>query len=311
MIVARKFTAPIKASAPSAGEQRVHADPLLHYGEHERDPERLPHARLKELADRAAFELDRLAQAADRHARFEGSGGALQYRAGLLFAALLHQPARALRDEEHRDQQKQRRQGGDGEHPAPALVTKKRQAPVGEIGEQDTGDDRHLVEGDELAADARGRDFGDIERGEEAGRTDRESAPQASEQESARHAHDMPKRQQHGERRADRRESEQSGRQQERLPAAPTVAKRAGEGRADDATGKQAAGGDLSPQFGEVPQGPEVDDRAADDGNVEAEQQPRSRSHGRNEGDEDSASGPLQIRAGPRCGRLRICVHRV
>ena len=82
-------------------------------------------------------------------------------------------------DEEEGDEEGDGGDGGGGEHPAPARGAEEGERPVDEVGEQDAGDDGHLVERDEAAADAVRGDLGDVEGGEDGGDADGDAADEA------------------------------------------------------------------------------------------------------------------------------------
>jgi hypothetical protein len=86
--------------------------------------------------------------------------------------------------------------GGDDlhpEHPAPCRIVEPeqrgrrpcdaREIPVGDECAGQAGDDHDLLDARKPTADVRGDDFGDVDRGEHAGRTDAEAADDAGEHE--------------------------------------------------------------------------------------------------------------------------------
>src|SRR3984885_7254466 len=100
-------------------------------------------------------------------------------------AGLRDQPARAARNDEEGDQEEQRRDGGDAEHPAPLQRAKMAGADDGirYIGEQDADNDIDLEESDESAAPGRRRNLCDVHRPEHRRSADAETTDEAKEDE--------------------------------------------------------------------------------------------------------------------------------
>ena len=171
-----------------------------------------------------------------------GAAHPLEHGERLRLAPLLDQEARRLGHEEQRHEERDRGHRRRGEHPAPAGGPGEGEQPVDEVGEQDAGDDRHLVERDQPPADRARRDLGDVEGRQHGGHADREAAhePRGHELgEVARH------------RRAHRGDGEEQRRDDQDALAAEAVGEPAGDGRPDRAADEQAGGGDLGAPRGE------------------------------------------------------------
>ena len=182
--------------------------------------------------------------------------------------SFLDEEARRLGDEEEGEEEREGGHGGRGEHPPPARRAAVGQRPVHEVREQDAGDDGHLVERDEAAADRLRRDLGDVEGGEDRGDADREAADEAG-------GHELGERARH--RGADGRRGEQQRRGDQDPLAAEAVGEPARERRAGGAAEEERARRDLRAVRRELQVLAQEEEGAVDDRGVEAEEQSRDR----------------------------------
>ena len=182
---------------------------------------------------------------------------------------------RALLLEQHPDEQQHGRDRGQAEHQPP--VGRPGQPVVDEVGHQDPGRDRELVEADQAAADPGRHDLADVERHHHRGRPDRQAD------------HD-PRDQQHREGRGERRQQhadhEDGGRDQDRQAPADQVRHPPRQQRADHRADQQQAGDQLFLEGGE-PAEVLLDEqqRPRHHPGVVAEQQPAESGHPRAERD--------------------------
>ena len=83
---------------------------------------------------------------------------------GLSLAAILHQPARAFRNKQQRQQEKYRGHRGRGEHPAPVRRASSGETIIHAVGQQNARDDRQLVDAHHQSTNAGRRNFCDVKR---------------------------------------------------------------------------------------------------------------------------------------------------
>ena len=133
---------------------------------------------------RSSDSTERITSATSR----SGSGSPMRLKifAGFLDEPAADQPARTLRDTEQGHEEQHGGQRCDAEFPAPLLGAEAERADevVGEIRDQDAGDDIELEESDQPSAFRGGRDFGDVHRADHRRSADRESADQAEDHEA-------------------------------------------------------------------------------------------------------------------------------
>ena len=101
----------------------------------------------------------------------------------LLLAALFDEPAWAFRHPEEKQEEDDRGDGSRRVHITPVRRPGAGEKPVDEKSQEDAGDDGHLVDRDEGAADAGRGDLGDVERRKDGGRADAEAADEAEGEE--------------------------------------------------------------------------------------------------------------------------------
>ncbi len=177
-----------------------------------------------------------------------------------------------------------RRDHARGEHPSPVVRTNVVQQIVNAIGHEDSRDDGHLVERAQSPAHGRRGDFGDVHRRDQRHRANGKAADESRGEEARK----IP-----GDGRRDRRQRKQQCNPQQYVSAAVAVAHSAGKGRAERAAEQQRAERDTQPEITELEMPGQERARAADDGDIESEQQAAGR--GRAGEEEDVA----QVHGGP------------
>src|SRR5580704_5675940 len=97
----------------------------------------------------------------------------------LSLAAILHQPARAFRNKQQRQQKKHGWYCGGSEHPTPVRRASSREAVVHAVRQQDPADDRQLVHADQQPAYSSGRNLGNVKRRKGGGQSDGQASDHA------------------------------------------------------------------------------------------------------------------------------------
>ena len=203
---------------------------------------------------------------------------------GKFFAAVREQPARRLGDGGQEDQEEDRRNGHDAEHPPPGslLVRDLADNSVRRVGQEDTEDDIELDEADQASAHTCGRDLGGVNGRHNGGQAHADAAEEAEDHEegdrerrrgrhrSIRRAHQRGQRGQGGSERSEAKEDtdpEEDG----------LTAESVGQVTGDDCTENRTDRRDRDDHaFARGGQGVELGEfffRAGDDGGIKTEEQ--------------------------------------
>jgi hypothetical protein len=204
--------------------------------------------------------------------------------AGVVDAALLVEPARALRHKQHANEE---HDGGDHpepEHPAPVAAAGK--GVVHEVGNEDPARDRQLVQRDQRAADLRRGELGDVEGADDGGEADPDAVDQSAEDQ-----HLDVRRERHDQ----RADEEDHGADEDEPASAEAVGEAAAERCTDDRAAHRAADDEpldkrgahrVAEQARQVETRLDIQHRTGDNAGVEAEQEPVERSQGGDDVDE-------------------------
>ena len=185
----------------------------------------------------------------------------------LVVAVLRGEPTRALRHLEHSEEQRERGEYGDQQHPAPhavVLTPDVEDDRVDDEGRELAGDDHHLVAGDHAAAGLDRGHLGEVDRHRRGGAADGQAQ---DEPEESQH---LPARRQHA---ADGAEREDAGEHQDVVPATVLVRQPPADQGADRGTEDQDADHEALSGGGQAEVVLHGLEGAVDDAGVVAEQQ--------------------------------------